>query len=409
MKANLDALMLKRGLDALIVVCQDLYSATRDYLTGGVSISGGYILKKRGEAPFLVVNPMEIEEAKKSGLTCYTWYDLGWAELLEQYEGNRQKIMVPFWGNLLAKADVTSGKVGVYGAVDFGSVYEAVRGASAAYPQITFVGDSGNPTLFAEAMQTKDADELARMQDIAARTNQVIAATWDYIGGHRAAGDTVVKQDGTPLTIGDVKRFVRRELLDRELECSEMIFAQGRDGGFPHSCGEADDALKLGQAIIFDLFPNELGGGYHHDSTRTWCIGHASEAVQEAYDQVMTAFDIAVEVIRPGMETKVPQEAVQRYFETYGHDTTRSNPKATEGYTHSLGHGLGLNIHESPALSHLSKDTFAIGNLLTIEPGLYYPDRGFGVRIEDTFYLSESGELISLTPFHKDLVLPLRG
>ena len=76
---------------------------------------------------------------------------------------------------------------------------------------------------------------------------------------------------------------------------------------------------------------------------------------------------------------------------------------------HSLGHGAGLNIHERPSISHLSKeDIFQKGNFITIEPGLYYPDRGFGVRIEDSFIIDDSGALISVTPFHKELVLPLK-
>jgi Xaa-Pro aminopeptidase len=264
-------------------------------------------------------------------------------------------------------------------------------------------------TLFDEAYLTKDADEIARLKAIGIHTAEVLRETWDFIAAHRAEGDTVVNSAGEPLRIGDVKRFVRRALLDRELEDTGMIFAQGRDGGFPHSRGEAEQALRLGQAIVFDLFPRELGGGYFHDCTRTWCIGYAPPEVQGAYDDVMEAFEMAVEIIRPGMETKTPQEAVQAHFEAKGHPTTRSHPGTNEGYVHSLGHGVGMNIHERPSLSHLSRDVFAVGNVLTIEPGLYYPDRGYGVRVEDSFYLSPDDGLVSLTPFHRDLVIPLRG
>ena len=76
---------------------------------------------------------------------------------------------------------------------------------------------------------------------------------------------------------------------------------------------------------------------------------------------------------------------------------------------HSLGHGVGLNIHERPALGHLSEDVLAAGSVVSIEPGLYYPDQGFGVRLEDLVYVAPDGQLITLTDFHKRLVLPLLG
>ena len=81
-----------------------------------------------------------------------------------------------------------------------------------------------------------------------------------------------------------------------------------------------------------------------------------------------------------------------------------------DGYTHSLGHGVGIDIHERPSLSHIQRDDkLQVGNVFSIEPGLYFPERGFGVRVEDLFVVAENGELVSLTPFRKDLVIPLKG
>lgn len=408
MKSDLDRLMETRGLAGLVVECSEAFSAERDYLTGGVAITGGKIVKKRGGDPILIVNPMETEEAKKSGLRTLSYTDLGWQDLIKAAEGNWIAAEVPFWERCLGAAEIEAGKIGIYGVGSLNEIIDIVTRVGESFPHYNLSGESGM-TIFEEAYLTKDADEIARLKDIGVRTAEVLQATWDFIASHRAQGDTVVNGDGAALTIGDVKRFVRRALLDRELEEHGMIFAQGRDGGFPHSRGEKGDALRLGQAIVFDLFPRELGGGYFHDCTRTWSLGYATDDVQRAYDEVVEAFDMAVEIIRPGMPTKAAQEQVQTYLEGKGHKTTRSHPGTNEGYVHSLGHGIGMNIHERPSLSHLSNDTFAVGNVLTIEPGLYYPDRGFGVRVEDSYYLSADAGLVSLTPFHRELVLPLRG
>lgn len=408
MKSDLDRLMEARGLDVLLICGDEHANPPRAYLTNGAMITGGYVLRKRGGSPMLVVNPMEIEEAARSGLETHSYHDFGWGELFQQTDGDIQKATVIFWKRLLQAVGVESGKVGVYGAGNINHYLELIRLVEAEYPEYRFVGEMGM-TLFDEAYVTKDADEIARIRSVAERTSAVWQAAWDFIAGHRAEGETVVKADGSPLTIGDVKHFVRRELLDRDLEDDAMIFAQGRDGGFPHSRGEADTPLELGKAIVFDLFPRELGGGYYHDSTRTWSIGYATPEVEQAYNEVMDAFDVAVDNFRPNIPARVLQEAVQDYFESKGHPTTRSNPSTEVGYVHSLGHGVGLNIHERPSLGHLSKDVLQPGNVISIEPGLYYPERGFGVRIEDLCYVDASGELVTLTDFHKELVLPLRG
>ena len=285
-----------------------------------------------------------------------------------------------------------------------------VKQANDHFEQYQFVGETGL-TLFDEAFITKDADEIAIITRVAKDTNEAMAAAWDFIASHKADdSETVVKADDSPLTIGDVKSFVRVELIKRGLQDTGMIFAQGRDGGFPHSHGEDAMALKLGQPIVFDLSPRELGGGYYHDMTRTWCIGYAPPEVQQVYNEVMQAFDISVETFGVGKPLYLMQEAVQDFFEGKGHATSRSNPKTMEGYVHGLGHGVGLIIHERPSISHILRDdVWQAGNVVTIEPGLYYPDRGIGMRVEDLFIVSEKGELISHTPFRKDLVLPLNG
>ncbi len=409
MKSDLDRLMAQRDLQALVVVGDETYSAPRDYLTNGAHVTGGLVIKKRGADPVMVVNPMEIEEAASSGLKVYSYHDLGWADLLKAAEGDRSKANVRLWERALQAEHIPAGKIGIYGTSDVNVYIDMVRDLNT-LNGYEFVGERGL-TVFDEAYVTKDADEIARLKKAAAGTSATLEATWDYIASHRAEGDTVVKTDGTPLTIGDVKRFVRRTLLDHDLEDTGMIFAQGRDGGFPHSRGQSDQPLQLGQAIVFDLFPREVGGGYFHDVTRTWCIGYAPEDVQRTYDTVMRAFEIVMETYEePGQPTHILQDAVLDHYESLGHPTQRSHPSTTNGYVHTLGHGVGLNIHERPSLSHIQRsDKLQVGNALTIEPGLYYPDQGYGVRVEDTVIIDEDGTLVTLTDFRKDLVLPLRG
>ncbi len=408
MKSELDSLMAKRGLDALIIWIDEIYSPPLNYLTNGAHITQGVLVKKQGAAPVVYVSPMEVEEAAKSGLEVNKYHG---PELYELYKTmSTSRANAARWVQILTVCGVESGTVGIYGMGDFAYILGRIEELKAAQPAINFIGEPDmNRGLFKEAYETKDADELLRMKSVAARTDQALEATWNYIASHHVQDGRVVDDAGSPLTIGAVKRFVRRTLLDYDLEDTGMIFAQGRDAGFPHSRGEADTELRPGQSIVFDLFPQEIGGGYFHDVTRTWSLGYATPEVEAAYRQVMEAYDLSVELVRAGMPAKDVQIAVMDYFEANGHATLRSSPGTQEGYVHSLGHGLGLNIHEAPGMSHVSSDTLRVGNVISIEPGLYYPDRGFGVRVEDTCYIGDDGQVTPLTGFRKDLVLPLKG
>ena len=99
------------------------------------------------------------------------------------------------------------------------------------------------------------------------------------------------------------------------------------------------------------------------------------------------------------------------YYESKGHKTVRSHPGTEEGYVHGLGHGIGLEIHEGPNFSHAQGEDKVLlpGHVVTIEPGLYYPSRGYGVRVEDAVAYNEAGELIWLTDYPYDLVIPMKG
>ncbi|NJL95918.1 MAG: aminopeptidase P family protein [Anaerolineae bacterium] len=189
-----------------------------------------------------------------------------------------------------------------------------------------------------------------------------------------------------------------------------MIFAQGRDAGVPHSRGEAEQPLQAGQTLIFDLFPRPVGGGYYHDMTRTWCLGHAPEHVQRDFGFVLSVFHRSLEEIQLGRRTSEVDKLVCEWMEAAGHPTRLNSPATQEGYVHSLGHGIGLEIHEHPGVSQFSSDkvVFEAGHVVTIEPGVYYPSRGYGIRVEDALYLDTNGDLINLTDCPYDLVIPLQ-
>jgi Xaa-Pro aminopeptidase len=137
-----------------------------------------------------------------------------------------------------------------------------------------------------------------------------------------------------------------------------------------------------------DVFPRVNETGYYGDMTRTFLRGRASEPQKALVDAVRRAQKLARKKLRPGITGKSVHKAVVSFFEKLGYETRH---KAThhEGFFHGTGHGLGLEIHEAPRVS-AAGGPLREGNVVTIEPGLYYPGLG-GCRIEDVALITADG------------------
>ncbi|MBO9309628.1 MAG: aminopeptidase P family protein [Chloroflexi bacterium] len=410
MRSDLDRLMDEYRLDAIVVIGDATPNTFRDYLTGRAKTHGS-IFKKRGEQAVIVVSSMEVDEAAKSGLRVMTYHDFDFALLYNQFGDQPARLRRELFLNFLRKLGIR-GRVGFYGAAAVNALLPNLLALTESDLEIAPALDEDALALFDRMFETKDAAEIAALQDVARRTCEVVRRAWSFLSNHYASADSigspVVDERGEPLTIGAVRRFIQAQEAALGLEDSRgFIFAQGRDAGVPHSVGEDNDVLEVGRAVVFDISPRGASG-YYHDMTRTWSLGCAAEDVQAAYDDVMAAFRMVMDALKVGEPTSRYQIMVLDYFEGRGHATQRSQPGTMNGYVHSLGHGIGLNVHEAPTFGEKSKHVLRIGNAFTVEPGLYYPERGYGVRVEDSVYIDESGAVQRLTDFPYDLVVPLR-
>ncbi len=403
MKSDIDRLMQERGFDAVVIMGQAMENPALLYMTSRAHISNGVVIKQHGKPPVLLCNPMEREEGAKSGLETMTYNDFDLYRLVDEL-GSGYEATLRMYANIFERFGI-KGTVGFYGLGDPGRSFVMLSQLNEMLPDITITGET-ETSIFDLAYATKDGDELAAIKSVAERANIVMAEVVDFLKRHGVADNRLVKADGEPLTVGGVKRFIQERLMAIGLEEGDpSIFAIGRDAGIPHSRGEESDHLELGKSIIFDLFPRERGGGYFHDMTRTFCLGYAPPEVNRLYDEVIAAFEAVVAALMAGQPCKKYHEMVCDYFEARGYPTIKSNPGTTDGYVHSLGHGIGLQIHSTPRLSSISKDIFEPGQVFTVEPGLYFPEKGYGVRIEDSFYIDQDGKFHSLSTFSKELVL----
>ncbi|MCJ7716143.1 MAG: aminopeptidase P family protein, partial [Anaerolineales bacterium] len=223
--------------------------------------------------------------------------------------------------------------------------------------------------------------------------------------------EVVLNESGDPLTIGAVKTRINLWLAESGVENPlDCIFAIGRDAGIPHSAGTPEDEIRLGKTIIYDIYPQEAGGGYFFDFTRTWCLGYAPAAETKMYEDVKLVYETIMSEMKMDEYASVYQDRTCDLFEAQGYDTIRQDSQLLSGYVHSLGHGLGLDVHERPwfSTSKGQKDPLLPGSVVTIEPGLYYPEKGMGCRIEDSVLVSPDGKIEILADYPYDLVLPMK-
>lgn len=201
-----------------------------------------------------------------------------------------------------------------------------------------------------------------------------------------------------PLTSEKLRAIIDTAILQAGGVARHTIVAGGEQGCDPHEPGHG--RLRAHEPIILDVFPRSQKTGYFGDITRTVVRGRASEAVRKLYNTVERGQAAAFTALRHQTPTAEIHEKVRELFARAGYKTGRHHGRM-QGFFHSTGHGLGLELHEAPRLSPTSAETLRAGQVVTIEPGLYYPGVG-GVRLEDVAHVTANGPR-NLTRFEKVL------
>ncbi len=249
---------------------------------------------------------------------------------------------------------------------------------------------------FFEERLVKSEIEVKWIADALRRTETAVDAA---VGVIRQAEvrDGVLWWRGAVLSAEVLRRFIAGRLLDDDLLAMHTIVACGEAACDPHN--EGSGPLRAGQAIILDVFPRDTITQYFADITRTVVKGRAPEALRKMYEAVEAAQVCAMGLIRDGAQGDAVHREVQRTLEQCGFRTGQVDGRM-QGFFHGTGHGLGLDIHELPRVSKVAT-TLCTGNVVTVEPGLYYPGVG-GVRLEDVVVVTETG-CRNLTTYPKTL------
>lgn len=201
-------------------------------------------------------------------------------------------------------------------------------------------------------------------------------------------------RNGSPLTSEALRQVIEMRMMECGALGQHTIVSCGRQAADPHCRGTGP--LYAHQTIVLDVFPKSMATGYYGDITRTVLKGRAPEALKKMYAAVKAAQGAGIRTIRHGVDAADVHGKVSKTLESCGFKTGTVGGRP-QGFIHSTGHGLGLDIHEAPRVSKLS-NKLVKGNVVTVEPGLYYEKLG-GIRIEDVVYVTQTGcEVLTRIP-----------
>lgn len=345
------------------------YGSSQDanirYLTSFRTSDPIIYLKHPKEPGIIIVPAMETARAEKeSPCRVLSRADAGFFDLLKEEEDA---------GKATARliADLAGGDILVPPEFPIG-LADAIR----AYRQ---VGVEKEALSSLRAEKTKHEIQLIRAVQSAA--DDAMNAAIALIARTHPSGGNLKTPEGGLLTSEDVRYAIHACLLKHGCRGVDTIVASGTETSEVHLRGSG--LLAADAPIIIDIFPQSEETGYFADMTRTVVRGEPSPEIRDMYDAVSDAGALAISLARNKRSGSDLYQAVVTHFSDRGYGTE------PHGFVHSLGHGVGLEVHEAPWLNARGGELSA-GNVITIEPGLYYPGIG-GVRIENMGLVTESG------------------
>lgn len=242
----------------------------------------------------------------------------------------------------------------------------------------------------------KSTEEKNIIRENLRKTQKAFLRIEEILGKSKIENDLLIFEN-KPLTSEILKRESEMILLNEGMiDIEGMIISCGEHSAMPHHKGEG--VIRPHQTIVCDIFPQHRDSAYFADMTRTYVKGQPSEELQKLYLVVAAAQELAISLVKPGRKIADLHRQVQQFFVEKGFHI------GEQGFTHGTGHGLGIEIHELPYVNAADENAILqVGNVVTIEPGLYYEKLG-GVRIEDVVYVTEK-DCENLTDYPRRFII----
>jgi Xaa-Pro aminopeptidase len=355
-----------------------------------IPVPDPFLYVETGGVKHAVISSMEIPRLEEAGgIECHPLEEFGMDELYAQGV-SRDDMIDEVSARAVAALGVTSAVVPYFFPL---AVADRLR-ANGVELRV-------DRDLFDERRRVKSEAELAGIRRAQRAAQAGMAAARDLL--RRAeASNGIATLDGEPLTSERLKAAISAAFTANDATADEFVVSHGPQAAIGHHMGEGP--IRVGEAIVVDLWPRDNESSCYGDMTRTFCVGEPSEQLREWHRLVKEALDRTAAALRPGVTGRAVYDVSCDVFERAGHPTQRTKTAGEtlgDGFFHALGHGVGLEVHEAPYLGLSGKDELVAGDVVTLEPGLYRRGVG-GCRLEDLLVITEDGAE-NLTDFPYDL------
>ncbi|HSX22166.1 MAG TPA: Xaa-Pro peptidase family protein [Gaiellaceae bacterium] len=252
--------------------------------------------------------------------------------------------------------------------------------------------------LFENRRRSKNATEIAGLRRAQKACEAALDRSREMLRNATVNGSGLML-DGEPLTCEWIKREIEAVFSEHGAFADEFIVSHGVQTSIGHDMGSGQ--IQKDEPISFDLFPRDRETGVYSDMTRTYVVGTPSDELLEYHRLCKEALDRTTEAAGPGVNGRALMQIACDIFDAHGYPTQLSKKPGevlNSGFFHSLGHGVGLEVHERPWMS-VTGDDLIPGDVITLEPGLYREGYG-GLRLEDILIVTEDGvEVVTQYPY----------
>src|SRR4051812_30247083 len=374
---------------ASILICADTIRSPEMRHEVPAEIMDPFLYAEVDGRRYAVVSQLELQTVREKApdVAVILPEQLGWDELVERH---------PDWEDASQELIVRAcRRMGITEAVTPSTFpLELADRLRAAGLELT-----ADRALFEARRRAKTADELAGVHRAQRAAEAAMGAAAALLRESEPA-DGQLLHDGEPVTSERVKAAIADALAAHPVTCEEPIVGHGPQAAIGHERGSGP--IAPGEAVVIDLWPQDTESACFADMTRTFVVGEPRAEIREWHGLCRAAVDRAVAAIHPGAGGREVVAVGCDFFAEHDQPTQLSKaPGETleEGFFHSLGHGVGLEVHESPSLGRTRGDELVAGDVLAVEPGLYRPDIG-GVRLEDLVLVTKDGaETITSYPY----------